>query len=60
MAACIKLSQMMYDSFSELRFLLNDVTAQGPGAPVKKRSAEQTAVKSGGGQVIDFRARRSV
>jgi len=31
MAACIKLSQMMHESFSDLRYLLNEFTNQGPG-----------------------------
>lgn len=55
MAACIKLSQMMYDSFSELRYLLNDVTGQGPQLPSSKSlNADQPAA-----QILDFNARRS-
>ncbi len=54
MAACIKISQMMYDSFSELRYLLNDVTGQGPEMPRREVNIEQPVA-----QVLDFNARRS-
>jgi len=56
LAACIKLSEMMYDSFSELRYALNDVTGHGAERPRPRLvNVDQPAA-----QVLDFNARRRV
>lgn len=57
LAACIKLSQMMYESFSELRYLLNDATGQGPSLPHKKLNNLQMSQPA---QVLEFSANRGV
>lgn len=57
MAACIKLSQMMYDSFSELRYLLNSATGQGPSIPLSALNNDDSDQPA---QVLDFNSRRSV
>ena len=52
MSACIKISQMMHDSLSTMRFVLNNVTAQGEPIPaLLKRNRSNSA------DVIPFRAR---
>ena len=55
MAACIKLSAMMHESFSELRYLLNDVAGQGPESPKPAQADTEQPLA----QVLDFNARRS-
>ena len=55
LAACIKLSEMMYESFSELRYVLNDVTGMGPELPRQR----EVVSNQPGGKVLNFKARQS-
>ncbi len=58
MAACIKLSQMMYESFSELRYLLNEFTEQGPRSIPREEINQSPIAKPA--QVLNFQRRQSV
>lgn len=52
MSSCIKISQMMHESFSSLRFMLNNFTEQGDALPaLLNQKARANA------EVIPFRAR---
>ncbi|GAB1256537.1 DUF3135 domain-containing protein [Aurantivibrio plasticivorans] len=51
MSACIKISQMMYESFTEMRYLLNEMTDQGVQRPRVDTPATAEPAK-----VLDFSA----
>lgn len=52
MAACIKVSQMMYDSFTNLRYLLNEMSS-----PNSREPAQDLLMEPESAQVIQFRGR---
>lgn len=54
MASCVKISQMMHDSFAELRIWLNDIT--GANDPLRERIHSYQAEDKGAAKVLPFPA----
>lgn len=48
LSACVKISQMMHESFAQLRYALNDATGQEPRRP------QQEAVAGNAAQIIEL------
>jgi len=54
--ACQKISEMMHDSFAELRATLNDLSSNDSHAPARARQHNRAKTHAQSGHVLEFRA----